>query len=498
VLQVVDKDGDTATASLQKLVIIVDDDSPVIVAPAAGGSFNATYANADNPAPGGSGYFSYAIGFDDRDTYASNSTDLLVTFTGGSVGGTAITNRVIGWDSEDDTQATFDFSFTYVSDPTDGTTTNAAGTLIFDKNAGTYHIELTEPVSSFSVISLADAGVGFTGYALNSAVLTGSQPPVTVAALDDDFFVQFTGAQETGGGTDGNSASQQNSFSNNHNLDAFIPTNAVNRGWTNPGDDAFVDGELFTQSSTWVSVSGIAAGVAGDTMQAGEVLDFNFFKDNPQGFLSPAVDMATTSTIFIKFDGLDNGEDLVVLLKLVNKDDPSITTTRAVIVQYDDIFHKAQAGDIPVDFGFTGTLDNNDGLVVIERNDYNVNVGDNWTIQGAQVLASTEVGIDLNRAVGVNGGSTLNGTDPFNTVKDSGGNNGGTWDGDVFKIVNIGFFTETTPDAQLTFSVTVVDFDGDTSGAQTLTVDILGDSSASATQQVVNLLEVPEPGLFLM
>ena len=402
---------------------------------------------------------------------------MLVTLTSGTVGTAAITNQSVTWVSETDLAAQFSFSFTYVSNPTNGNTTTATGTLIFDKDDGTYSISLTAPIVSFSVLTLADEGVGFTGYQPNSATTTNSQPPVSVAALADDFFVQFTGAQETSGGTDGNGA-QTTQIGNNHNLDALSPGEA----WSNGDDDAFTAGELFTQSSSWVSVSGTAAGVAGDTMQAGEVLDFNFYKENPEGFLNPAgIDQATSSAVFIEFDGLDNGEDLVVILKLEDRT-TGLTTTRAVIVQYDDIFHKAQAAQIPASFGFTGTLDNNDGLVVIENNDYNVLAGDNWVITGAQVLASTEgvsgMGINLNRAIGTGGGSPAT-LVAFNTTQDSGRSNGGTWDGDVFKIVNIGFLTEITPDSELNFGVRVVDFDGDTSGSQTITVDIEGDGLAA-------------------
>jgi hypothetical protein len=473
VLYVSDGDGDTAFAAADKLVMTVDDDSPVINS--LDSANDITYNNSDNPTPGGSGVFSYSIGFDDRDSYSSSSSDLLVSLLSGTVGSAVITNPDVDWVSETDLQATFNFSFTYVSNPISGSTTNASGTLIFDKDDGTYSISLTAPIVSFSILTLADEGVGFTGYETNSSTTDNSQPAVSVAALADDFFVQFTGKQETGGGTDGNNAGQQANVANNHNLDALAPGEA----WSNGDDDAFTAGELFTQSASWVSVSGEAAGVAGDTMQSGEVLDFNFWKENPEGFLNPAgIDQGKSSTIFIEFDGLDNNEDLVVVLKLQDKTDPSITTTRIVIVEYDDIFHKAQANQIPASFGFTGTLDNNDGLVVIESNDYNINPGDNWTITGAQVLASTEgvsgSGINLNRAIGDNGGSPATLVN-LNTTQDSGQSNGGTWDGDVFKIVNIGFLTEITPDSELNFGVRVIDYDGDTTGQQTLAIDIEGD-----------------------
>ena len=50
----------------------------------------------------------------------------------------------------------------------------------------------------------------------------------------------------------------------------------------------------------------------------------------------------------------------------------------------------------------------------------------------------------------------------------------GTWDGDVVKIVDMGFVTSTTPNAHLTFDVVVTDADGDATATQTLDVSIAG------------------------
>jgi hypothetical protein len=49
----------------------------------------------------------------------------------------------------------------------------------------------------------------------------------------------------------------------------------------------------------------------------------------------------------------------------------------------------------------------------------------------------------------------------------------------VFKITNIGFVTETTPNAELNFGVKVHDYDGDTTGSQTITATINGGSSSA-------------------
>ena len=49
------------------------------------------------------------------------------------------------------------------------------------------------------------------------------------------------------------------------------------------GNNAFVPGKLFSAATSWVSVSGTAAGVAGDTIQQGEVMDLDFFTASPFG-----------------------------------------------------------------------------------------------------------------------------------------------------------------------------------------------------------------------
>ena len=112
-------------------------------------------------------------------------------------------------------------------------------------------------------------------------------------------------------------------------------------------------------------------------------------------------------------------------------------------------------------------MDFNDGLIVIERNDYNFG-SENWVIEGGQVLSSTEgvsgTGINLNRNIGSTGGST--GTDAFGPL---------TTDSDNFKITSIGVVTTTTLNSELTFLVSNVDVDGDnTTPPEVLTVTILG------------------------
>ena len=259
--------------------------------------------------------------------------------------------------------------------------------------------------------------------------------------------MQFTGDHATGGGTP-------------------VPLTAG-------GDNAYTAGDLFNADPTSVLVSSVAAGVAGNTLQGGEVLDMNFYTFNPESDITQDSD-TTASGMFLKFDGIGASDDLVVILKLVDPDDSSIIT-KAIVIDSSDIF---KFGDtLPA--GYNVTLDNNDGLVIIESNDYNTG-SENYVIYGAQVLSSTESvtgsGINLNPATGAGGGSS--GTEAFTPVDPNN-----TADGDVLKITDLGFVTTTTSTqaANLQFNVTVADFDGDPAPTQTLDVTIAGGTTFTGT-----------------
>ncbi|OWK21984.1 hypothetical protein AJ88_13655 [Mesorhizobium amorphae CCBAU 01583] len=160
------------------------------------------------------------------------------------------------------------------------------------------------------------------------------------------------------------------------------------------------------------------------------------------------------------------GEDFVVILKLVDPD-TNQTTTRAIVVDYADIYLAGQSNPYNIAYGSA------DGAVIIESNDYNINPGENYVITGMQMLTSTESitgsGINLNKDTGATGGSS--GTQAF------------TNDNDVIKFTDIGFVTATTTpqNADLTFNVTVKDADGDTSPAQQLDVHVVNGVTYTGT-----------------
>ncbi|WP_236661553.1 retention module-containing protein [Aeromonas media] len=418
------------------LLIQVEDDIPSILA-----SSNLVYSNSNNPG-GAAGVFDYSTGADTRGTgpFSAIDSDFKTISLSGTVGGTTITSQSVTWVSESASTATFNFEFNYAPNPANpGTTQEATGTLIFDKVNGTYTVSLDDPVEGFSVLKTS-ASLNITGYASGGSVPDSTQPDVSVAKLDNDFYVQFRGASEPGGGTG---------------------TNNLQTGGANT--NIFTNGELFTQASSWVSVSNSANGVAGDTIGKGEVLDLTFHTTNPTGTVVANPD-GRAEGIFLKFDGI-NSEDLVVVLKLVGAG--GITTTRALVISNSDIAKSSSSpATLAALLAYGITLDNNDGAIVIEHNDYN-GAGENWQIYGAQILTSVEdittsAALNFNAAFGDTGGSSQATT--FS----------GQTDSDVVKVSDIGLITSenTTLDAELDFQVGVKDADNDATANTNLHVTI--------------------------
>ena len=440
--RVTDGDGDWVDGTLS---ISVDDDTPVVNAVTS-----VTYPNTDNPVPGASGIFDYSIGADNRTTFSSVDSDFLMFRLTGHVGVNSITNSSITWMSETTTDAVFRVEFDYQPNEASTLTDHASGTLSFDKVAGTYSFALDQPIEGYSIQTTSSA-LAFTGYELNSTLIDKTQPLVSVAMLSDSLYAQFVGFAEPGGGTGTN------------NLQSVGVDSNVNQ---------YVNGELFTQASSYVSISNVANGVAGDTIQKGEVLDFDLFTYNPQGFVNQPPD-EFASTLFLKFDGI-NSEDLVVILKL--KDEvTSEQTTKALIIDNSDILRIGN----PMTADYRIVLDNNDGAVIIESNDFNA-AGENYSIIGAQVLVSTEgingTGINFNTATGAAGGSSA--SQSFGSA---------TTDNDVIKISDIGIVTQssTTPNADLHIDLAVLDADTDASATQTIDIYLTGQSTMSMMEQTV-------------
>jgi uncharacterized protein DUF5801 len=467
VATVTDLDGDTdsATADITQ-ALEFNDAQPTITVPPSPGDTAGTALQVTNAAgEDATGAFGFDIGADKPGQYGSGVSDFVDANAGvagvqlslsGTVTGppsSAITNTSVTLASEDADDAVFNFSFDYDKDPnTAGVQTGTAtGTLSFDKAADTYTVAITSPVVgfSFNVLHtnelLAKEPTGNTGHPPIVVEKLAQDDPATLLT-DEDFYVQFT-ADDTPLG--------------------FSTTGDV----SGSADKAFTgaDHDLAGGVETWVSATQSTNGVAGDTIQKNELLTLRFFSSDILGDVASGTEKtaptATADGIVIKFDGIGANEDLILILDLKDVNGgPSIT--RAVVVENGDIFKHSDG--VPAPYNAEFSLDNNDGLVIIENNDYNA-AGEHYEIQGVQIMQGpnglTGQGIDLNRAVGTNGGSsTTSGLQNF------GGNVN-----DVLKIVDIGFVQSSsgTQDAHLDFAFQINDADGDLTTTQHLFVDFL-------------------------
>lgn len=463
-----------------------DDDGPTITAPfdadpdTEGNQTPETLANS--PGATADGIFAYDLGADQHSAayYLGGGSDFVdanadpldgvqisLTGTVDNDQNPGITDAVATLTSEDADTATFSFSFKYDKDPvTDAVQqATAAGTLVFDKDAGTYTLTLNDVIDGFSFDVLhtseliAKAPTGNTGH-----------PKIVVEQLtptgdDNPFFVQFTA----------NSVTQQIGFG----------FNATGDGGANAGDTTF-DGDdhdlVSNTNEDWVSATRDTNGVAGDTIQKGEVLTLRFFDTNilsdvnpkaPGGGTEQVDPTALASGVVVKFDGIGNSEDLVVILDLKAADGTEIT--RAINVENSDLI-KGNA-NIPAPYSSEFTLDNNDALLIIEQNDYTA-AGETYQIQGIQIMQSSNglegTAIDLDGTTGETGGSSVATEDLTD------------WDAldqDVLKIVDIGFVQQSsgTISASLDFGFKLADADGDQTATQHILVDVGTSSSSSST-----------------
>ena len=433
----------------------------------AGGNFG--YAMTDQIAAG-----AYATGGSDFVDVDAGTAGVQISLTGNvdNDQNSGITQAVATLASENATSATFNFSFHYDKDPiTAGVQdATAGGTLAFDKVNDTYTLTLNDVIDGFSFDILQTSGLvakapaGNTGHPLIVA------EQLTQNADPDPFFVQFTG----------NSVTQSIAFGFNSTGDGAIAG----------GDTAFTQGghDMVTNTNEdWVSATRDTNGVAGDTIQKGELLTLRFFTQNILGDVNPGgagggterIDpTAKASAVVVKFDGIGASEDLVLILDLKDADGNEIT--RAINVENSDLIKGV--GNVPAPYNTNFALDQNDALLIIEQNDYTV-AGETYQIQGIQIMQSgnglTGSGINLNGAIGAGGGSNATGALT-------------AWEGtdnDVLKIVDIGFVQSNsgTIGASLDFAFNIVDGDADQTATQHILVDIGGGGSSALAAPLSSL-----------
>ncbi|SEF26573.1 DUF5801 repeats-in-toxin domain-containing protein [Variovorax sp. NFACC27] len=409
-------DGDGDTASDSKVLNIganikFDDHGPTATAIS-----DLTGANDAQPI---AGTYNFSIGADDVDN-ASTDGIVLNSLTGTTGGGRPITDATVSHFAEDATTVTYNFSFNYYPGPTSTTTQAATGTVVFNKTDGTFTFDLDQVFGGQTTFSTSAPLASF-----NYDTIGNNSPEIVVQKYSNDFFGVLSARSATPPSDSGDLLA-----GNNH---------------------AFVPGETFTsESAGFVNVATNTLGVNSDTVQSGELLNFDFYKSNPvsnPNLTSPpqrpgaaivGTDTAYADAINITIDQITDGEDVAVLLKLFNAS-TNTTTTRLLIANSAADYQSAGGGLKVVSIG---------------EDDYD---SANYQITGLQVLSSTEE--ITGTGISLTGHNTVN-------LTATGTNYADTADNDVFKIIKIDVITSTTinSDVDLNFVGQVIDGDADFAG----------------------------------
>lgn len=407
-----DGDGDTASDSKTLNIganIKFDDDGPTVTSIS-----DLTGANDAQPI---AGTYNFAVGADDVDN-ASTDGIVLTGLTGTTGGGRAITDATVAHFAEDATTVTYHFSFNYYPGPTSTTTQAATGTVIFNKTDGTYSFDLDQVFGGQTTFSTSAPLASF-----NYDTEGNNSPEIVVQQYSSDFFGVLSARAAT------------------------PPSDTSDL--VSGNDHVFTAGETFNSvSAGFVNVATNTLGVNSDTVQAGELLNFDYYRSNPVSnptVTSPpprpdativGTDKAYADAINITIDQITDGEDVAVLLKLVSKTDSNVTTTTLLIANAATDYQSAGGGM---------------KIVSIGTDDYD---SATYKIAGVQVMSSTEdvtgTGISLSTHNTVN-------------LTATGSNYADTADNDVFKIIKIDVITSTTinSDVDLNFAGQLIDGDAD-------------------------------------
>jgi hypothetical protein len=407
-------DGDGDTASDSKLLNIganikFDDHGPTVTAIS-----DLVGANDGQPI---AGTYNFSVGADDVDN-ASTDGIVLNSLSGTTAGGRPITDAAVAHFAEDATTVTYHFSFNYYAGPTSTTTQAATGSVVFNKLDGTYSFDLDQVFGGQTTFSTSAPLASF-----NYDTEGNNSPEIVVQQYSSDFFGVLSARAAT------------------------PPSDTSDL--VSGGDHTFTVGETFNSvSAGFVNVATNTLGVNSDTVQAGELLNFDYYRSNPVSnptVTSPpprpdatvvGTDKAYADAINITIDQITDGEDVAVLLKLVNRTDSTITTTRLLVANAATDYQSAGGGMKIVSIG----VDDYDSA--------------NFQIAGVQVMSSTEdvtgTGISLSTHGTVN-------------LTAAGMNYADTADNDVFKIIKIDVITSTTinSDVDLNFAGRLIDGDAD-------------------------------------
>ncbi len=357
------------------------------------------------------------VGFD-RITQGNDTAGVFMSSLTGRVDGHDITNTQVTLKEETGGQVYYTFSFDYLPGPGSTLPETATGIVTVNKAEGTFFFDIDQPIKGETSYSTSAPQATF-----NYDRLGNKSPEIVVQQYDEHFYGVLT-------------ARSAQPPSDTQDLLAG-------------GNYAFTPGEVFDSvSEAYLNIATSTVGANSDTMQAGELLNLDFYAVNPVlGTTSPpqnpaanvdsSAERALASEVRITLSQINVGqEDIAVLLKLYNPDTDT-STTRLLLAN--------AATDYVLDPA-TGYR-----IVTIGKDDYD---SAHQQISGVQVMSSTEDITGTGYALSTHEAVSL--TAAGRDLADSS-------DNDVFKIIQIDIRTEQTAtfDTDLVFTGQVVDLDLD-------------------------------------
>lgn len=329
--------------------------------------------------------------------------------------GRAITNTSVTWESETDTLVNYSFAFKYYAGPNSTTLQDASGIVEFNKTDGTFKFDVNAPLVGQVKYSTSAPAASF-----NYDTMGNKSPEIVVQKYAESFYGVLTGQASS------------------------PPSKTITL--VSDGDLSYSPSETFSNSATgYVNVATDTLGVNSDTIQAGELLNYDFYASNPvAGVTSPpqrpdaVVDTETyrayVDAVDITLSQLNADEDIVILLKLWNPDTETATT-------------KLLLADDASDYETVDAYK----VVHITKDDYD---SLSYDIFGLQVLSSTEM---------IEGTAYRLSDGTAKALGSAGTGYQDSADLDVFKIIKIDIISEETSqyDADLIFSGEVIDHDTD-------------------------------------
>ena len=420
------------------IAITVEDDAPILE--------EVTNLVLRDPTQTSFGVLDFQLGADERIVFTSSSNPFASLSFTGSVAGIAISAPSVSWASGDASGSTWDLSFNYSLE--DGSQPNVAtGNLSFDYTTDQYSFVLDEPLTRIVDAANSSNVVGYNQSNNGSWSTKTGSADVATSEWANNFYAQYQGFYQ-GSGKKSNELQS--------------------------GDDAVIEnGEIIVGDSIEVNISnGGSAGVQGNEISRDQVLDIDFFLEDPQFNTNTSANGLLTSVFFVVSGAAE--DDAVVILKLLNESGAS--TTKTLVIETDDFIRTSNA--LSDQYGLNSYIDSGDAAVIIQSNDFNTD-SETWKVSGLQIITSTE---QFSTTTSLAFDPTSQGT--ASTIQEITSEDPNTSDGDHFELLTIGgvqFGSQINNSAELDFTFELHDADGDTITATQFSIDIDGSGAIDGT-----------------